>query len=1577
LHSTSLALNSAGTPLGSVLDDIDGQVRSLTTPDIGADEFTPISALSGTHVIGTGGDYPTFAAAATDLIARGVSGPVTFQAVTGTYTESLVLSAIPGASSTNRVTFMAQSGFPGNVALQNASLLGTGLDSPIELNSAQYVTFNAMTIQSSSSVGTGSSALVWIAGTTSNISFTNCVFNTVGSGRVALHPVNATVDQLQAVNCQFILPAGGSTAIQASGTGAFTNFLLQGSTITSSAGLANTGLFSSVSTTGLQVLGNTFSFGGLGVGINLTGAAQAGAVIRANRITGVATGLTISGLGSGSLIANNVVSAGTAPVTITGPTSVTLAYNSLLALSTTSALTINAATAGAVALRNNVIACAAGAVPVVASTANAIANPDYNDYYTTGPVIETLAGVNYATVAALRTATGFEVHGISANPGFVASTDLHSQAPAINGAGTPLGTVLDDVDGEVRSLTTPDMGADEFSTSLTPMAGTYTVGASGTYANPAAAAADVSLRGVSAPVSFLIQSGTYSGTTLLTPATGANAVNRVRFVAQSGVASDVVLQAPGVLSTGADAVLRLEGARYVDFDSLTIQPSAPATGSNCGLVWMLYGAMVDRFQGCKINVNNGNAAGIRSVTATVDSLEVSGCEFVCPASAGNAYAVLLNGVGTANGAVFSSNSVTIGVQSQAGFYTTTPGTGLAILNNTFTMAGGIAINLLATSSSAAVIRGNKIIGSGTGISGSNVGGATLIANNMIQASNAPVTLTNPGVMTIAFNSLLATGATVPLTLGGGTPGGVTLRNNIFAAAGGAQGYTAPANLIGSADYDDYFTAGASLAFIGSTNYANLSTLQVATGFETHGVVANPGFVSNSDLHALAPALNNAGTPVTGVLDDIDGEVRSLSTPDIGADEFSTSLTPMAGIYTVGASGTYATPIAAVADLTIRGISAPVSFLIESGTYNGTAVLTPVTGANSLTRVRFVAQSGNASDVVFQSAGTAADGSDAELLFQGARYFDVDSLTLTSLPGGASLGASATLQFAATFNRFQGCRFNVQPSNGDGLRCPSGTADSLQVIGCQFNITGSNGVGVQFNGSGPHIGLAVLNNTFTCTSASTYAIYDAANSTGDLIQGNTFLMSGGTGTGIAATATGLVYRNNKILASTTGLNFNAVGSGSLIANNMVQATGTALLIQSPGGITVAFNSFQSTGTSVVVQINGGTAGSVSFKNNVLAGTGGAALLQYQAGIITAADYDDYYTPGQLMISVSAVPYNSLTAFQSATGLESHAISANPGFVSGTDLHSRAPALLHAGTPFASVLDDFDGDVRSLSAPSIGADEFTSSLTPLAGTYTVGASGVYPDPASAAADISLRGLSAPVSFLIQSGTYTGTVLLTPVSGANVLNHVRFVSQSGVPGDVMIQAAAQAADGSDAAVRLDGGRYMDFDSLTIKASNALSGAPGALVWMTNNCTGSGFQGSTLTTVGSNRLGMRAAGAVVDSMQINNCQITIAGAAPYGIEITVPGIANGMMFSGNTFSVPVGNVTVIFMNVSSTGLVVQNQVMTLPNNGTGLLFQPTAMSLTTIRGNRIVGASGGMSLSSMQSGLIANNMIQASGVG
>jgi len=76
---------------------------------------------------------------------------------------------------------------------------------------------------------------------------------------------------------------------------------------------------------------------------------------------------------------------------------------------------------------------------------------------------------------------------------------------------------------------------------------------------------------------------------------------------------------------------------------------------------------------------------------------------------------------------------------------------------------------------------------------------------------------------------------------------------------------------------------------GGTFFTALTNWQTVISQDANSVSIAPVFVSGTDLH-LVPASNSTldalGTTVSGVTDDIDGDTRNISTPDMGADEFA-------------------------------------------------------------------------------------------------------------------------------------------------------------------------------------------------------------------------------------------------------------------------------------------------------------------------------------------------------------------------------------------------------------------------------------------------------------------------------------------------------------------------------------------------------------------------------------------------------------------------------------------------------------------------------------------------------------------
>ena len=218
---------------------------------------------------------------------------------------------------------------------------------------------------------------------------------------------------------------------------------------------------------------------------------------------------------------------------------------------------------------------------------------------------------------------------------------------------------------------------------------------------------------------------------------------------------------------------------------------------------------------------------------------------------------------------------------------------------------------------------------------------------------------------------------------------------------------------------------------------------------------------------------------------------------------------------------------------------------------------------------------------------------------------------------------------------------------------------------------------------------------------------------------------------------------------------------------------------------------------------GTGGSYTASNNVYAGTG-----------TMAANFMDFSTSG------TAVPM-SFATWQSSTGdTNSQAGIAGTGsftaamFVNAAtgDLHlvPGGNALVNAlGTPIAGVTDDYDGDVRSATKPTIGSDEIplpdiaveqTSALADGAGSVDSGT-------------VTLGSSSAAKTFTI---TNPGTADLTGLA---------FTTKDGAnPGDFTVSAL------SGTSIPVGSGSV----TFTVTFTPSASGARNAAIHLASNVTG-----------------------------------------------------------------------------------------------------------------------------------------------
>ncbi|QQS35336.1 MAG: hypothetical protein IPM56_13930 [Ignavibacteriales bacterium] len=477
---------------------------------------------------GTEGVYATITAAVNDLNLRGVGGATTFLLTDATYTTetlpivvNIISASLPTA--VNTVTIRPNTSVTASISGASASAQvfrirnsyvtidgsnSGGTDRSLTIENTSTTTPQVVSFNSSGTtplVGGGiknctlingvntSSALVItdLAGTAgyfNNITIQN---NSVQKAYIGIY-CNAFV---AAGNGSGLLIAGNDLSTSGANSVRYVGIYVQGAdgavvrnnTIANFDGATSEddrGIWFATGTTNSTIDANlihtlkytgTGGYGCYGAAIS-TGVTNANILIKNNMIYNLSGdgwsytsvlgdnthGLYIFGTQTGVKVYNNSIHL----------------YGNTLNQSSAASFGLTLGTGSTADLKNNIIvnnlgllgATGYGSVGVYLQTANTqLEASNYNDLYVnpTGTgvkLVGQIAAVGYADLATWQAASLQDANSISADPKFVANTDLHIDPlfDIVSNNGTPLAAVTTDFDGQTRSLTTPDMGADEY-----------------------------------------------------------------------------------------------------------------------------------------------------------------------------------------------------------------------------------------------------------------------------------------------------------------------------------------------------------------------------------------------------------------------------------------------------------------------------------------------------------------------------------------------------------------------------------------------------------------------------------------------------------------------------------------------------------------------------------------------------------------------------------------------------------------------------------------------------------------------------------------------------------------------------------------------------------------------------------------------------------------------------------------------------------------------------------------------------------------------------------------------------------
>ena len=468
---------ATGNFLDAVVDSIQiGSVWYVPSNNNPTGNRQILPAMNGVYTVNPsgGGNYLSINEAVTDLNNRGVSGPVTIDIMPGVYNEKITLHQIYGASSSNPVTFKSVTNDSTAVTIQD---LSTQYDQNwvIRFLNAEYIILKHLHVKPlSNNYGR---AIVFDGIVNNNIEILNCFIE--GAQNVQYYDTymsliysESTTEKLKISNNRLDNSSigimlfnwysiAGETEISHNylnnqyARGIEMEFqnspLIHGNTIIS--GL-NYDQYRGISAydfrDSFRITSNKISMANTGQGIRMTWSAGS--------------------INTPGFIANNFVAA--KPVSSNSLHGIFIAYTERVQAvynsvniyggqSVNNSAFMSEGSNNSLGIYNNIF-CNTTQGNSIIITNSASVNSDFNNFYYTGPNIGQLNNNIITDLTAWQSASGYDLNSHNHYPTFFSDTDLHTYSSLINAKGTPVTGIYDDIDGDIRHILTPDIGADEF-----------------------------------------------------------------------------------------------------------------------------------------------------------------------------------------------------------------------------------------------------------------------------------------------------------------------------------------------------------------------------------------------------------------------------------------------------------------------------------------------------------------------------------------------------------------------------------------------------------------------------------------------------------------------------------------------------------------------------------------------------------------------------------------------------------------------------------------------------------------------------------------------------------------------------------------------------------------------------------------------------------------------------------------------------------------------------------------------------------------------------------------------------------
>lgn len=857
----------------------------------------------------------------------------------------------------------------------------------------------------------------------------------------------------------------------------------------------------------------------------------------------------------------------------------------------------------------------------------------------------------------------------------------------------------------------------------------------GDYATLAAAITDLNTQGVgvggvtlnvvagnpqTSPANLLTTGGGYiiggTGSVVLTTTSAANPV-----IIQ-GNGNTVTAPATHVVGQLNDGIFKLIGADWITITGFTIQENAANTVTAAA-------------------TNNMTEWGVALLYVTT----TNGCQNItiqnCTIDLNRTY------------------TNTIGIYSNSTHSTTAPTT-----SATATTATGGNHNLVITGNTVTDVNQGIVVVGPTAAADQNIG---LVIGGSLPNAN---TLTNYGTAA-AVSTFANVSGTVNGILVRNSIGFTISHNSITSSAGGVNAAATTLrgiyNVSAGATPTGTFTNTINNNTIALTHGFTSGTIQGITVEATNATATSSQNINNNNFTALTSSVVTSGaiTAITTVAIHLNNSINNNTFTNITTNTTG-SVTFISQSYTATATATK--------------------------TVNNNAIVTGFTKTGAGGTVTFALDNGSS---VAGAVSTYQNNSIINGTLTGATAF----IGISCTDGGTSPTKNIT------GNSINNWTTGAAAMTGINVTYLSGSSsistNTITNLNGQGAISGIN-IGSTASGTSLDISSNIINNLISTGTGGAVSGIASSNATTTInITGHTIFGLSSTGASavsgisISGAATTNVFKNkiynisgSNALSTVNGI---AVSAGTTINvyNNLIGALTTPAAnaanplngLNITGGTTVNayFNTINLAASSSGAlfgssAISASTTPALTLRNNIFVNsssvTGAGLAVAYRRSSATLTSYDA--ASNKNLFSATTIytdgitPQATLAAYQAlVTPRDANSINETPNFLStngpdATFLHINttiATAIENGADPISGISDDFDGDIRNVATPDIGADEFTVVVVSCTGQPAAGS--ITPTSASRCIgqtySMSATGLTTGtgISYQWQVGTASG--------------------------------------------------------------------------------------------------------------------------------------------------------------------------------------------------------------------------------